>query len=147
LLGKRIPASVKRAIGEVAKRAPVEDAEYLSIATAIVFPLAPGSSALQLTEVSEDLIVLRVVHLVPCAVPVVRTLLCSKLSWNPLTRRVFIADADTRTQHALDDLQHAPTASDQARLARSARFAVIQAEASLPLHAAPYRYLSERELP
>jgi hypothetical protein len=148
LLGKRLRASVKLAIGEVAKRASVEDAEYLSIATSIVFPLAPGSSALQQTEISEDQIVVRVVHLVPCAVPVVNALLCNELAWNPLARRVFIPDADTRTQRALDDLQHAPTVSDQARLVRSAlRFAVVQAEASLPLHAAPYRYLSQRGLP
>jgi hypothetical protein len=140
--------SVATAIGDTASRAAIGSTRYLPIATAVVFPRTPGGSSLQDAEVTADPVVLRVTHLVPCAVPIVSALLCRSIRWDAWHKRMTISGADRRMRHALEELQQAPAAEQQLLLAAtSMRFAVVQSEASMPLHAAPYRYQSERAEP
>lgn len=133
------------AIGDPASRVATGLASFIPASTAVVFASAPDSSLLHAHEVTGELIVLRVTHLVPCAVPIARTLLCRTLGWNARARRLAVAGADDATERALTELKRAPFAAGQAALALArVPMAVLTAEASLPLHAAPYAYASER---
>jgi hypothetical protein len=148
LIGLGGAPTVASAIGESASRATVGSSGYLPMSTAVVFPVAPGSPELQETDVAESTLVLRVVHLAPCAVPVVAMLLCDELAWDAERKQLVVDGADPPAERALADLRRAPAAEWQWLLARaSLRFALLQAEASLPVQTAPYRYLSERSAP
>ena len=120
-------------------------ADYLAIATAIAFPQSAGAAALQQGEVSADQLVLRVTHLVPCIVPIVSAWMCHELAWDSHEQRLHFAGADEGGGRAIEELRQAPAPERQELLARSGvRFAVMQAEAALPLHGAQYLYRSER---
>jgi hypothetical protein len=148
LFGLGSAPTVATAIGESASRATAGSSGYLPMSTAVVFPIAPGSPELQETAVAEGTLVLRVVHLTPCAVPVVAMLLCDELTWDAERTQLVVDGGDSSVERALADLRHAPAAEWQPLLARpSLRFALLLAEASLPAQSAPYRYVSERSAP
>lgn len=112
-------------------------ARHLPLTTAVTFPIAPGASELEEgTLPRRSTLTVRVTHLFHCAVPIVATLLCSRLEPPPAERRDEVAP--------WNELQHAPLATAHAELAASsARFVTLQAEATLPSQAAGYRYAGE----
>jgi hypothetical protein len=118
--------------------------QYTGITTAVTLPVAPGSNELHQAVVPpEGPAIVRVTHLFHCAVPIVSTLMCRRLAWN-----LDAAQLDWRTpdddDSAFDELRHAPGASlHPALAASSARFVVLRAEASMPMHAAAYPYPGE----
>lgn len=139
---------VASAIGDPASRLASGLGRFVPMAAAVVFPSVVESAELQEDAVTTDPVVLRVTYLLPCAVPIARMLLCRKVAWDARAQRLTIIDADAATRRALDDLRHAPDASAQASLALlGVPVAVLAAEASLPLQAAPYAYAGERTEP
>jgi hypothetical protein len=80
-------------------------------------------------------------------VPLVARWACDELRWDERERRLrATGSAGATLRRALDELSTAPDASRQQALARPGRaFAVLHAEATLPLQRAPYCYASEAE--
>jgi len=150
LLGARPKrASVERALGASGTaRFDLESARYLPIAAALVFPIEPGADEVVRGSFDiEDRVSVRVTYLLPCVVPLVARWACDALSWNARSQRLQASgNASATLRRALDELASAPDASRQATLASAGRpFAVLHAEATLPLQRAPYCYASEAE--
>jgi hypothetical protein len=150
LLGARPePASVARALGASGSaRFDVESARYLPIAAALVFPLEPGGGVIARGRFElSDRVSVRVSYLLPCSVPLVARWACQELRWDDRAQRLQATGSEgAALRRALDELSEAPDASRQRVLARPGRaFAVLHAEATLPLQRAPYCYASEAE--
>jgi hypothetical protein len=150
LLGARAKrASVEHALGTSGRaRFDQESTRYLPIATALVFPIEPGADEVVRGSFElADRVSVRVTYLLPCVVPIVARLACKPLTWDPRARRLHgTGHASAKLRRALDELRSAPQAVEQATLAGHGRpFAVLQAEATLPLQRAPYCYASEAE--
>ena len=129
--------SVLDGLGTAPARRLMQARHYLPVTTAITFPRSPGA-----TELFEDrvepagLLTVRVTHLTTCTVPLVNTIMCSTLA------SVLSSE---QTAAAAAELQHAPAAQAQSNAAtENLRVKVLQAEASMPLQAAPYPYASEQ---
>jgi hypothetical protein len=107
---------------------------YLPITTAITFPRAPRSSSVFEDRVdATELLTIRVTHITTCTIPLVARLMCRSLE-------------DLRGGEHAAELSRAPGAALQETLVEHGMRAVIlQAEASMPLQDAPYRYASQRE--
>ena len=119
--------------------------DYLRATTAITFPSAPDSELLLHDLAHAETVTVRVTHLLPCAVPLAGWLLCKRFGWSSLRQRLELDGADARTRRAIEELRNAPGAQAQQKLARKGvPLAVLQAEASVPAQAAPYRYASEQ---
>ena len=121
---------------------------YLPIATAVTFPVAPGARELQELEVSTDPVVVRVTHLVPCAVPLAGALLCRKLKWAAGCGGWRAPARPTRPA------RHCRSCAPQPALrfridCGPARLpvAVLQAEASMPAQPTRYPYPVEARQP
>lgn len=150
LLGARPKrASVARALGTSGSaRFDRQSAHYLPIAAALVFPIAPGAD--ETVRGSFDLenqVSVRVTYLLPCVVPIVARWACDPLTWDARAQRLRASwKTSPVLERALTELTSAPDASRQAALAEHGRaFAVLHAEATLPLQRAPYCYASEAE--
>lgn len=147
VLGLVRHSSAASAIGDSpATRIAVGLKGYLPLTTAVTLPVAPGSSELQEAFAHADPVVVRVTHLVPCAVPLAGRLICNRLHWDPRKGTLAAARVGAATRDALEELGRAPFAAHQWGLAHSALpFAVLQAEASMPAQTATYPYASELE--
>jgi hypothetical protein len=131
--------SVLDGLGTEPARRLVQARHYLPVTTAITFPRSPGA-----TELFEDrvepagVLTVRVTHVTPCTVPLVNTIMCATLS-NVRSSKHSAAAAE---------LQRAPAAQAQAgSTVENLRVRVLQAEASMPLQAAPYPYASQKAQP
>ena len=147
--GKTERDSVAHALGSHAHARFVrEAARYLPVAAAIVFPLEPGADAVagRVFDLA-DRVSVRVVYLLPCTVPIAARLACSALRWDSIAHRLQAGeDANPSLRRALDELRSAPRAPSQDAFAQTGLpFAVLQAEATMPLQRAPYCYASEGE--
>lgn len=110
---------------------------YNKLASAITFPTEPGGDELHdLTSEGEpfadgDVITTRVNYLFACGVPIARDLICR-----------IVPDMDEKDTAEFEHAEwHNALLFDVA--GSLDRFVVIQAEASLPHQAAPYKYASE----
>ena len=103
-------------------------ARYNRSAVAVTFPEGPGATTLRDRFDIDDDVTVRVTYLYHCGVPLVRYVMC---------------DSPGEVMHSAKaaELRHAerPWASELLGLS-DARFLVIQAEATLPNHGAPYEY-------
>jgi hypothetical protein len=140
-------ASVESALGASSSaRFDVESARYLPVAAALAFPLEPGSDAVAGNHFDlADRVSVRVSYLLPCLVPIVARWACESLRWDRRAQRLQAAASATPSLlRALAELSSAPSAPQQASLVkRGHAFAVLHAEATLPLQRAPYCYASE----
>lgn len=149
LLQASAAASVEQALGTTpGARFLFGFGFYLPMATAITFPVAPGSSQpLEGTLPLADRVTLRVTHHVLCVIPVVAGFMCDRLRWD-LRRNRLTADRapGDPIEDALRELRRAPAAARQQALAWAGIPAlVLQAEATLPSQSAAYSYESERK--
>lgn len=121
---------------------------YLPITTAVTFPVAPGSDELISRNVpAKGNVTVRVTHMLPCLVPLVATLMCERLAWNPRTHGLSAGSSPSeKKQRALRELRLAAGANEQPLLVLSGMpIAVLQAEATMPSQAASYLYRSQRK--
>jgi TadE-like protein len=121
---------------------------YLPATTAVTFPKEPGAKGSQHGHVETDgSVTVRVTHVVPCLVPVVRSLVCQRLTWDFIRGGLAVrGEADETTNEALSELSEAPQSGFQWLLALGGvPVKLLRAEATLPAQSAPYRYLSERD--
>ena len=103
-------------------------ARYNRAAVAVTFPTLPGASVLRDRFDIDDDVTVRVTYLYHCGVPLARYVICD-------------SPGEVRRSADAAELGHAerPWASELFGLS-DARFLVIQAEATLPNHGAPYAY-------
>jgi hypothetical protein len=145
ILGNQRSTSAEVAVGDQASRMAIAPL-YLPLATAVTFPVSPGGVELQERSVDADPVIVRVTHLMPCAVPIANRLLCDALRWNPLTRRIEVPGAPAESRGMLNELGHAPLALGQTLLSNSALpFQMLQGEAAMPAQRAGYPEPRERE--
>lgn len=148
-------------------------AVYNMGASAVTFPTAPGASHYRTDFRNAESVTVRVTYLYHCAIPIASRLMCDSMfelrSGIPLralddARRrwdegsltlsdIRHARSQIRTQRnrlggskrGLRELATAEQAGIQGLLLFSgARFRVLHAEATLPIHTAPYLYRSEK---
>ncbi len=154
--------------GHPAERAATGAALYNRAAMAVTFPSAPASRAFQSSWSRNSDVTVRVTYLFHCGIPLVSRLMCDDYfslrggiptaAMADLTRaaargadaremashirRVRIAESRvTRGQEAIRELDYAelPWVASLTALSGS-RFVVLQAEATLRNHGAPYTY-------
>ncbi len=103
-------------------------ARYNRAAVAVTFPEFPRARSLRTRFGQDDDVTVRVTYLYHCGVPLIRYVMCD-------------SPGDARASDGADELRFAerPWASEVLGLS-GARFKVIQAEATLPNHGAPYAY-------
>jgi hypothetical protein len=140
---------------------------YLTAASAITFPDAPGATQHRSSFGEDAPVTVRVTYAYPCMVPIASAMLCD--SWLELSsrlpmqtdsllgprggvegtiataRRLQAQRARLESSRArVDELSHSERPGTLiASIATGARFAIFSAEATLPLQSAPYRYQSE----
>jgi len=101
---------------------------HAGVSTSITFPVSPGSEDLHAVHVPPDApVTLRVTHLFHCGVPLAASFLCQPPTGADLAR---LANAPGSHLHPL-------------LAASRGRFALLEAEATLPSHSAPYLYASQ----
>lgn len=143
-LGASPGTSVLDALGRTPALRLIQAPFYLPITTAITFPRAPGARELYEERVAPSArVTVRVTHLVTCTVPLVSLFMCETLTGRS-ARAPISGRAAQVIDEVIDELGHAPAAELQPLLA-GVRAAVLQAEATMPLQLAPYRYPSARE--
>lgn len=116
----------------------------MSALAALTFPVAAGGELVHVERVPlRGPVNVRLTLALPCEVPLAASLMCD--AWSELRSRAEHEVGWPARVHVLD-LASAPGSHQRARwLAAPRRLAILGAEATLPIHAAPYRYLGERE--
>ncbi|MDH5670986.1 MAG: pilus assembly protein [Myxococcales bacterium] len=119
---------------------------YLPLTTAVTFPTSPGADKLVLDRIdAQDTLTVRVTHAFACTIPWASQIICKRLFRHklnqPLASKRRTSSPERRAER---ELQLAPGASRQWQLS-ALPVALIQAEATMPAHPAPYRYRSEKK--
>lgn len=166
--------SVRSALGEQpALRIAAGFAAYNRVASAITFPVEPGSKDLRDLSTEEvgvdELVTVRVTYLFSCNVPVVRDIICESFldmtGWTSAKKRIDAMRAEPSVDEARklgeEIFERLPRRLRYAKqLAREMsraewkwlvpalassrnKFVALRAEATLPNQGAPYQYASE----
>lgn len=149
-------------------------AVYGRVASAIVFPVAPGSDELRdpgdAVFVDDELVTVRVVYLLPCNVPIARSIVCKSLFEMTGLPAAFeqtlaaVGPPNLQSLSTLEDVWKKQFPADWSRFTSDVgelssaewfalqlplyamddqKFVVLRAEATLPNHGAAYKYYSE----
>ena len=156
LTGRTDHGSVAEAVGDAPlARVLTGLSVYGRIASAVTFPKTRGGSDLREPDApwaDHDAVHVRVTYLLPCSVPLVRSIVCrslfqlAKQSRAELTKGLLgVGKTADPIAQALLELLQAEWLPEQAALYAlpSERFIALRGEASLPNQGAAYKYPSE----
>lgn len=170
------PQTIERAIGTSPLTRILGGLLYNLGAVAVTFPVEPGSDEFKIAFEADDSVTVRTTYLYYCGVPLVSALMCNGLlellTGVPIATLLHTAKQVQEGNFSVQDLQrwNDELQKDYTRLRGSkkgiselaaaespilqvlasitnAKFKVLRAEATLPIHSAAYRYKDEESAP